>query len=200
LLKLAAERAKQNKLPAGTAPNVAQFLSAEGVLTGDDWLWFDESAFESSLQAWAGASKSDPELAGFSRSFLLRQKVFLFCEIPDLTIQRALHLSVGLNAAGREGIDWMLDDAKFTSYKDFDSGFRGNTKKPDNAAVSTSAILISDGGLGSIAKPAELSSVVLSALGDNPPGSKTSLARIYYHESIAEKVQKVLESVGLKRG
>ena len=148
--------------------------------------------------AWAGAHATDPELSALSRAFLIREKSFQCCELRELTIDKTLRLSVGLSKAGREGVDWLLDDPKFTSYKDFDSGFRGNTKKPDNAAVSTSAILISDGELGSIARPAELASVVLGALGDNPKGNKTTLARLYYHKKIAAEVEKVLESVGQK--
>lgn len=198
LLELASERAKKDALPAGTPPNVKQFLRAEGVLQGDDWLWFDESAIEASLHTWAGAHKPDPELADLSRTFLLREKSFLCCELRELTIDKTLRMSVGLSQAGREGVDWLLDDPKFTSYKDFDSGFRGNTKKPDKAAVSTSAILISDGELTSIARPAEMASVVLGALGDDPKGNKTSLARLYYHKKVAAQVEKVLESIGMK--
>jgi hypothetical protein len=96
-------------------------------------------------------------------------------------------------------MDWLLDDPKFTSYKDFDSGFRGTTQKKDAAAVSTSAILISSGELQAIAQPAELASVVLGALGDEQKNNKASLARLYYHQKIAKDVEKVLESVNLKR-
>lgn len=199
LLKLAAELAKNKTLPTGTSPNLNQFLRAEGVLMGDDWLWFDESAMEGSLHAWAGAKETNLELADLSRSFLLRQKSFHFCELGDLGITKTVQMTSGLNAAGRDGIDWLLDDPKFTSYKDFDSGFRANTQRKDAAAVSTSAILVSSGELQSIAEPAELASVVLGALGDNPQGKKTSLSRIYYHQSIAKEIEKVLESVGLKR-
>jgi HD superfamily phosphohydrolase len=199
LLKLAAELAQQDALPAGTASNLKKFLRAEGMLTGDDWLWFDESSIEASLHAWAGARNTQPLLADLSRSFLLRQKSFFYSELGGLGIADTVRMTVGLNAAGREGVDWLLDDPKFTSYKDFDSGFRGGTHKRDLAAVSTSAILISSGALQSIAQPAEMASVVLDALGNNPQGNKTSLSRIYYHQKIAEEVEKVLESVGLKR-
>jgi HD superfamily phosphohydrolase len=198
LLKLAAELAKKKVLPVGTSPNLNQFLCAEGALTGDDWLWFDESSIEASLHAWAGAKEVSQDLADYSRSFLLRQKLFHFCELGDLGITKTVRLISGLNPAGRNGVDWMLDDPKFTSYKDFDSGFRGNTLKKDAAAVSTSAILISSGDLQSNAQPAELASVVLGALGDNPQGNKTSLSRLYYHKKIEKEVEIALESVGLK--
>lgn len=198
LLKLAAELAQKDALPAGTSPCLKQFLRAEGALTGDNWLWFDESSIEASLHAWAGAKEVNPDLAEYSRSFLLRQKSFDFCELGELGITKTVRLTSGLNAAGREGMDWLLDDPKFTSYKDFDSGFRGNTLKRDAAAVSTSAILVSTGDLQSIAQPAELASVVLGALGDNPQGNKTSLSRIYYHKKIAKAVENALESVGLR--
>jgi hypothetical protein len=199
LLKVAAELAQKDALPTGTSPNLKQFLCAEGVLTGDDWLWLDESAIEASLHAWSAANDSQPILADLSRSFLLRKKSFHYCELGDLGITKTVRMTSGLNAAGRDGVDWLLDDPKFTSYKDFDSGFRGSTHKKDPAAVSTSAILISSGELQDIAQPAELASVVLDALGNNPQGNKTSLSRIYYHQKIAKEVEKVLESVGLKR-
>ena len=202
LLKIAADLARNNNLPEGTASNLKQFLCAEGVLTGDDWLWFDESAIEASLHVWANAKDISPELAGLSRSFLLREKVFLCHELGDMgneVIEKTLKLSVGLSKAGKENIDWRLEDPKFTSYKDFDSGFRRNTQKKDDGAVSTSAILISNGELQSVAQPAEMASVVLGALGENPKGNKTSLARLFYNQKIKKEVEKVLESVGLNR-
>ena len=201
LLKLASERAKSGTLPAGTPANVTRFLKAEGHLTGDDWLWFDESAIEASLHAWAGARASDAELAGLSRNFLLRKKSFRCLESDGLggdNISRTVKIMSGFERIGHANIDWLLDDAKFTSYKDFDSGLRGTTKKPDKAAISTSAILLSDGDLGSVAKPAEFGSVVLNALGENPQGNKSSLVRIYYHENISTEAKKMLEGAGIK--
>ena len=197
LLKLAAEAAKADALPPATPANVRRFLSGEGVLKGDDWLWFDESAVEAALHAWAMAGESNSELGELSRAFLLRQKMFRCAELGNWTTEQALRLSMGLGRAGRDGIDWLLDDPKFTSYKDFDSGFRGAMKSRDQAAVSTSAILISDGGLESIARPAESVSLVLDALGERPAGNRTSLARLYYHHKVAEPVEKALAEVGL---
>lgn len=196
LLKLAAEELGGGNLVAGTPPTVVKFLKGENI-TGDAWLWFDESAVQSALHIWA-AQGDLADLAELSRGFLLRQKAFLCRELSDLTIEKTLRLSIGLNNAGRDGIDWILDDPKFTSYKDFDSGFRSVTQKLDKGAVSTSAILVSDGNLDSVAKPAETVSVVLGALGDNPEGKNKSLTRIYYRRIISEKIEKVLVSLGLK--
>jgi len=198
LLKLAVELAQRNALPVGTSPNLGRFLRAEGVLTGDDWLWFDESAIEASLHAWAGATETQPVLADLSRSFLLRQKSFSFCELGNLGFSQTVRMIADLNKAGRDGVDWLLDDPQFTSYRDFDSGFRGKTRKEDPATVSTSAILISSGDLTAFARPAETASVILGALGDNP-GNKTTISRIYYHQKIAAQVENVLESLGLTR-
>ncbi|NOS71517.1 MAG: HD domain-containing protein [Verrucomicrobia bacterium] len=198
LLKLAEESAKNDMLPKDTPSNVKAFLRG-GDLTGDEWLWFDESAVEAAMHVWAGAQAVNAELAERSRTFLLRQKAFICAELGNLSMEQILRLSVGLNQSGRPNIDWLLDDPKFTTYKDFDSGFRGTKKEQDNAAVSTSAILISDGGLQSIARPAESVSLVLNALGDNPQGNRTSLSRLYYHKKVAESVEKVLAAVAPKR-
>ncbi len=197
VLKLAAEAAKADALPSATPSNVKKFLRAEGMLQGDDWLWFDESAMEAALHAWATAGAEHTELAELSRAFLLRQKKFICADLGNLTMEKALRLSAGLNVSGREGIDWLLDDPKFTSYKDFDSGFRGGKKLADQVAVSTSAILISDGSLQSIARPVESVSLVLDALGDRPEGNRTSLARLYYHQKVADQVEKSLAQAGL---
>jgi len=197
LLKLAAEAANSGTLPPTTPANVGRFLRDGSVLQGDDWLWFDESAIEASMHAWAMAGQSHAELKELSRAFLLREKVFLCAELGSWTTEQALRLSMGLGRAGRDGIDWLLDDPKFTSYKDFDSGFRGGKQIQDPAAVSTSAILISDGRLESTARPAESVSLVLDALGERPAGNRTSLARLFYHRKVAEPVEKALAEVGL---
>src|SRR5437763_11560583 len=76
LLRLCSELADAGKLPALTPSNVRKFFEAKGALDGDDWLWFDESAKESALHAWARANNETPELAELSRSFLLRKKTF----------------------------------------------------------------------------------------------------------------------------
>lgn len=198
LLQLAADRARDEKLPKNTPSNVKEFLKSEGALQDDNWLWFDESAIEAGMHAWSGATEADPELAEMSRNFLLRKKTFHCVELPDVGIECALRLSKGLSAAGREGRNWLLDEPKFTSYKDFDSGFRTSKKRHDDAAISTNAILISDGNLSSASKPAELDSLVLNALGQQPQGSRTSLSRLFYHQNIAGPVEKMLAEIGVK--
>jgi HD superfamily phosphohydrolase len=208
LLQLAAEILKKGDLPANTPPNVIYFLKpaadnakSKEPLTGDAWLWFDESSVEAALHAWASAQETQPELAELSRNFLLRKKTFDCIELGQFgadIIENTLKILSELKKGERENMDWWWDDAKFTSYKDFDSGYRANTKKKDNAAVSTSAILISDGELTSAAQPAEMSSIVLSVLGEKPQGTNTSLSRIYYQKNISEKIEKVLVSLGLK--
>lgn len=200
LLQLAAKHAKAGEIPAGTSPVVEAFLTKEGKLDGDDWLFFDESALESSLQAWARGDGAYKKLADLSRAFLLREKVFLSVNVGKLQIKQVLALIKELSAAGDENIDWLHDDAKFTAYKDFGAGFRGSEKDQKKEAESTSAILISDGDLASMARPIESTSQVLQALGDNPQGTRESVSRIFARKELfsSEQIGKLLVQFGIK--
>jgi len=137
------------------------------------------------------------QLAELSCCFLLRRKLFHCCELGQPRYEQMLKLSSDLSEAGRQNIDWLLDDPKFTSYRDYDSGFRGSAKDQEKEAVSTSAILMADGSLTSIARRVEAVSEVLDALGKHPQGSRASLCRLYYHQRIATQVEKSLEDLGL---
>ncbi len=200
LLQLAAKHAKAGELPVGTSPVVEAFLAKEGKLDGDDWLFFDESAMESSLQAWARGEGAVKKLAELSRAFLLREKMFLSANVGKLQFKQILSLTKELNAAGTENIDWLYDDAKFNAYKDFGAGFRGSEKDQKKEAESTSAILISDGNLTSMARPIESTSQVLQALGDNPQGTRESVSRIYARKELfsSEQIGKLLVQLGIK--
>jgi HD superfamily phosphohydrolase len=195
LLRLASDLAKQHKLPASTPSNVRRFLEGEGVVDGDDWLFFDESAKESALHAWAQTTAITPKLAELSSSFLLRKKVFHCAEIGELKTPGSMALTRALDKLGQDKIDWFLDDPVFTSYRDYDAGFRGPQQVTDEGAVSTGAILISEGGLTARARPAESVSRVLNALGENPQGTRKSLCRLYFHERLADGVRKTLAEV-----
>jgi hypothetical protein len=95
------------------------------------------------------------------------------------------------------GIDWLIDEPAFTSYKDFDAIFGSSSMSNDGAAVSTSAILVSSGDIHAKARPAEVLSLVLKALGDNPK-TKQSLRRFYYCGSKDDKFQKIFTALGIK--
>lgn len=200
LLRLASELARRHALPKTTPPHVVRFLCDEGVLENDDWLWFDESAVEAALQQWASAVGGDTDLkdlAHLSRSFLLRQKVFQCAEItlPNTTV--SIRLSRDLDKCGRGDIDWLLDDPTFTSYKDYDAGFRSQKPRQDRGAISTGAILVGTGELSDRARPAEAVSRVLEALGRNPDGSRLSLCRLYFREHLNEPIGNILAELRL---
>lgn len=195
LLRMASELAKDDKLPSATPENVRRFLGSEGRLEGDDWLWFDESAKEAALHAWAQAGSGWADLAALSRSFLLRDKTFFCSEIGQLKTEQSMALTRALDREGRDKIDWWLDDPPFTSYKDYDACFRGPTS--DDGAVSTGAILVSEGSLDARARPAESTSRVLEALGQNPYGTRKSLCRLFFHKKLEAPVRKLLAELGL---
>lgn len=197
LLRLAGQLAEQDKLPPGTPQNVLRFLRDKGMLQDDDWLWFDESAVEAALQHWATAADAGEDLAQLSRSFLLRDRVFRCAEIARPTTTQSIRLSRELDRHGRENVDWLLDDPNFTSYKDYDAGFRSQKKAPDDGAVATGAILIGSGEVADRARPAESVSQVLAALGENPQGSRISLCRLFYHTKLTEPIAKILAETGL---
>lgn len=197
LLRLASELAKSDNLPASTPGNVVRFLRSDGLLEGDDWLWFDESAKEAALHAWAQEQKpSLRKLAVLSRAFLVREKMFVCAEIGQLTTEQSMELARALDRLGHDKIDWWMDDPKFTSYKDYDAGFR-RPEPVDSGAVSTGAILVSEGSLTARARPAESISRVLEALGENPRGTRKSLCRLYYQLEIEAPVHKVLAKMKL---
>ena len=151
---------------------------------------------EAAFQVWAGAAEVDPDLAELSRCFLLREKVFHCVEFERPNITDMMRLSLELSPHGRENMDWLLDDPTFTSYRDYDSGFRKETSSVDKVAVSTGAILIGSGDVSHRARPAESVSRVLEALGDNPQGTRISLCRLYYHRKLMGPIRKIL--AGLK--
>lgn len=198
LLGRAAQLAKSGTLPSSTPMNVAQFLRSEGGdLDGDDWLWFDESAKEAALHAWAAQTSGElEELADLSRAFLLREKRFFCAEIGPVNTPQMMTLTRELDQVGQDRIDWWLDDPSFTSYKDYDAVFRA-PPSPDNGAISTGAILISSGDLNARAVPAETASPVLRALGSDALNSRKSLCRLYFHHRIEPRVRKILAEVGL---
>lgn len=197
LFRLASDLAQSGKLPSSTPLNVRRFLEAKERLDGDDWLWFDESAKESALHSWSQATEEAPALAELSRAFLLRRKIFECAEIGKVKTPQLMALTRRLDTLGTDRIDWFLDDPPFTSYKDYDAGFRAPQQASDGGAVSTSAILISEGDIAARARPAESVSRVLEALGENPQGTRKSLCRLYFQKKIAQEVRKVLAEVGL---
>ncbi|PAW76939.1 MAG: hypothetical protein B9S32_13505 [Verrucomicrobia bacterium Tous-C9LFEB] len=195
LLNLAAKQAKTGELPSGTSNLLLSFLQKEGNLENDDWVFFDESCLESSLHAWA--STNHGVLGEMSRKFLLREKLFECVNLESISLSASIKLSKQAAEIGEENIFWLLDDPAFTSYKDFDAGFRSKGTD-DRAAISTSAILVSSGDFHSTARPAEALSLVLSALGDNPVGTRQSIRRFYYHSSLKDKFDKIFTDLRIK--
>ena len=110
-----------------------------------------------------------------SRAFLLREKIFECAEFDQPHMAQSMRLSQEMEAIGRKDIDWLLDDPTFTSYKDYDTGFRSPRKVSDQGAVSTAAILVSSGDLGrGPGQREQFRRVYRTEKGDNP----TSGARL----------------------
>lgn len=199
LFNHAADLAKQGRLPEGT-PGIAQrFFAGEGKLSHADFLLCDESTLIAAMQGWSQATqKEHKRLAELSQAFLKRQKVFRWAYVTGAKMGQLVKLSEALNAVGKKNFDWVLDDLDFTSYKDYDSMFRASpTEQGDkDEAASTEAILIADGPLGAAARPVEARSAILGALGSN---SRHAVYRLYYHQGLADAVEKVLEQLNLNR-
>ena len=64
----------------------------------------------------------------------------------------------------------------------------------DGGAVSTGAILVSEGSVTARARPAESISRVLDALGENPRGTRKSLCRLYFHRQFRSPYGNCLRS------
>ena len=151
---------------------------------------FDEATMMHALQVWATAPGAEHQrLAELSLGFLTRQKSFHCYELKKLGFTKSIKLQKELSAHGQEGIDWFLDEINFKSYSDFGAVFKSTAKEEDDE-VSTRAILISDGGLASAARPVESESHLFREMGSNPV---ESVNRLYFHRQIAEPVQKIVD-------
>lgn len=192
LFNLASNLAKQNELPAATPEVVRRFFAGEGKLSHAEFLSFDEPAMMHALQVWAlsGMGKHQ-RVAELAKGFLNRQKSFVCRDVTKmkLGVAKSIRLEKELSALGQAGIDWLLDEINFNSYKDFGAVFE-SARKPGADEISTKAILIADGSLGAASRPVEMQSNLFHEMGRNPVESVT---RLYFHQQIAEKISKVLE-------
>jgi hypothetical protein len=191
LFNLAARLAKENSLPDATPAVVRSFFSGVQKLTHDEFLVFDESVLMYALHVWATAREPKSQrLAEVSAGFLNRRKSFIAQDLKPMGFTQSTRLQRELSAHGIEGIDWLLDEINFNSYKDFGAVFQsGERVGPED--ISTRAILLADGKLGSPSRPVESKSHLFAEMGRHPVESVT---RLYYHCAIREPVQKVLEA------
>ncbi|HEY9074503.1 MAG TPA: hypothetical protein VIN67_10270 [Desulfobaccales bacterium] len=189
LFNLAAQLAREGKLPPATPDIVRRFFAGEGQLSHTDFLLFDEAILTHAFQVWSLSSAPEHKrLAELATGFLTRQKSFLCQELKPLGFTKATKLQQQLLKHGKEGLDWLLDEISFNSYKDFGAVFRA-PHKPGADEISTSAILVSDGNLGAESFPVESRSRLFAEMGRNPA---ESVIRLYYHREIAGPVKKVL--------
>ncbi len=190
LFNRAAQLAKEGRLPVGTPEAIRRFFAGEGKLTHKEFLAFDEASLVYAFQLWAASGAPEHQrLAELARGFLTRRKSFLCHELQPLGFSKSTQLQKALSAHGQEGIDWLLDEINFNSYRDFGGVFRSG-RKPGPEEISTSAILLADGDLGSASRPVESRSHLFAEMGRNPGESVT---RLYFHRQIGEAVQNILE-------
>ena len=183
--------AKQGKLPPATPDFIRRFYAAESSFSHKDFLLLDEAAMTYAFQAWS--LSGDPEhshLADLASAFLIRRKSFDCQEFKSLPLTKFARLQKELSAFGQEGIHWLFDEITFTSYKDFGTVFK-SLAEPGPEDISTGAILLAEGSLGAPSVPVEERSSLFEEMGS----SVQPLIRLYYHRSIADKVQKVLAGV-----
>lgn len=187
LFNCASRLAKQNRLPDVTPPIVREFFATDGKLSHQQFLVFDEASMICAFQVWSltkGAEHS--YLAELSYAFLARQKSFLCHEFKTLGLTKYAKLQKELSRFGEEGIHWLLDEIAFSSYKDFGSIFK-SVPNPGPEDISTGAILLADGSLGSASLPVEERSNLFEGM-----GISIDLIRLYFHRGIEGKVKKVL--------
>jgi HD superfamily phosphohydrolase len=189
LFNLAVQLAKQGNLPASTPDIVRRFFSGEGTLSHSDFLLFDEAILTHAFQVWSLSSAAEHRrLAELASGFLTRQKSFRCQELKPLGFTKATKLQKQLQQHGQEGIDWLLDEISFNSYKDFGAVFK-SAQKPGADEISTSAILVSDGGCGAESFPVESRSHLFADMGRNPA---EAVNRLYFHRDMVEPVKKLL--------
>jgi HD superfamily phosphohydrolase len=189
--------AKEQRLPSATPEIAKRFFAAEGKLSREDFLICDEATLLAAMQIWSLCSSPEHErLAELAGCFLKRRKAFLCQDLGGAKVGQLVKLSEALNRVGQKSLDWVLDDLDFNSYRDFDSVFRSGTsdKEGQEEAVSTEAILLADGPLGSTSRPVEGASLILRALGTN---SQHSIYRLYYYRGVQEHIEKLLAQLNL---
>jgi HD superfamily phosphohydrolase len=196
LFNIVGELAGKRRLPSGTPASVRSFFENRGKLSHEEFLFFDETTMVSAFQVWScAAGASHKPLAGLARAFLRRQKVFLCQGLKPLGFTESTNLEQQLSKHGQKGVDWLLDEIPFNSYKDFGAVFRerGKLEKEEfEAEASTSAILLANGALGAVSKPVETDSPLFQTLGQKP---LPPLTRLYFHRRIEKTVRKVLEHI-----
>jgi HD superfamily phosphohydrolase len=194
LFNVAAELARRNGLPKETPLAVRHFFKTRGEMPHDQFLLFDEATMFSAMQTWAGATtKKHQRLAELSRGFLRREKSFLCQELKPLGFTKSTDLEQKLTKHGRKGVDWLLDEIPFNSYKDFGAVFReqkNGEKEEEKAEISTSAILLANGQLAAPSKPVESNSMLFQTLGQK---TLEPMIRLYCHRSMEKAVRKILE-------
>jgi len=194
LFNLAADLAKAQRLPKGTPEVVEQFFKTRGNLSDDEFLLFDEATMLSALQTWAGTTaKKHRPLAELARAFLRREKAFLCEELKPLRFTKSTNLEQELTKHGQKGMDWLLDEIPFNSYKDFGAVFREPKrveKEEQEAEISTSAILLASGELAAPSKPVESNSMLFQTLGQK---ALEPVTRLYCQRHMEKAVLKILE-------
>jgi len=197
LFNHAAALAKERKLPEQTPAIALRFFANEGKLVHADFLMCDEATLLAAMQVWSQCAAPEHKmLAQLAASFLTRQKAFICQDLAGAKVGQLVKLSEALNGVGQKNFDWVMDDLDFSFYRDFDSVFRSTKGDKDGQeeAVSTEAILLADGPLGSGSRPVEGPSPILRALGAN---SQHSIYRLYYHQRVADPVEKLLGQLKL---
>ncbi|MBI2925546.1 MAG: HD domain-containing protein [Verrucomicrobia bacterium] len=196
LFRIASELAAKRRLPKGTPGIVQRFFETHGTLPHDEFLLLDEATLLCAVQMWSCANAKQHEvLASLAKAFLNREKVFSSRELKPLGFTKSTELEQELSKHGRKGVDWLLDEIPFNSYKDFGAVFREPEKaekEEREAEISTSAILLASGELGAPSKPVEADSPLFQTLGQKPLQPVT---RLYFQRRIAKPVLKILERV-----
>lgn len=189
LFNQAADLAVKNQLPLTTPEIVKRFFVGQGELTHVEFLLFDEAILTHAFQVWSLSGASEHRrLAELASGFLTRKKSFFCQELKPIGFTKSTKLQRLLSDHGREGIDWLLDEINFNSYKDFGAVFK-SAQQPAADEISTSAILVSDGNLGAESFPVESRSHLFADMGRNPA---EAVIRLYYHRDLAEPIEKVL--------
>lgn len=191
LFQAAGRCEKSKTLPGGTPGVIREFFANNGNLDHDQWLRFDEAALTAAMHVWSG---SNDELAELARAFLNRERKLVGVRIPrNFGLSQTAELASDLQSLGTRGVDWDFDSTEVAVYKGL---LAGSTGLKDDEESSSESILLSDGNPRSKAKPCETDSLVLQKL-DNV---KNSLDRLYFDRSLSNKMEPILQKLGLEKG
>jgi uncharacterized protein len=180
--------AETGKLPAETPSVVRLFFEKKGEIPHNEFLKLDEPALQTAMVVWSQAEDGSDKLREFSDCYLRRHRILQYqtlegsAQEPDsiAILRKKIEEKIG-----PEGVDWLLDEYKFTPYKALEEGQK--TLDPEGywENISKEAILLATGELADRASPIQIQSRLFQSLGQG----KMPIVRLFFTSEVANSIK-----------